>query len=277
VITTPARRLRDALEPIAQQGTGRPARQRWKALGLGGIEGYVWGRAAALGEPAAGVVVAAFGVFEPTSLAATYESARGKASRDAVLAGREAGAIESLAGILGPTSEVNWVGDALLEATAGLDRTARPLFAGLMDVPVPADPHGRLWRAADLVREHRGDSHLAACIAAGLDVVEMNVLTELWIGYPPGEYASTRRHPPEAIDAAMTTLAARGWLDGSALSAAGRDARDGIEGATDAAQDRLLENLGDDTERVIQAASAMADEVIAAGAFTDDPRKRAAG
>jgi hypothetical protein len=51
-------------------------------------------------------------------------------------------------------------------------------------------PSARLG-AAELVREHRGDGHLAAPVAAGLDVVTMNVLT-VWLGYPPGEYSATR-------------------------------------------------------------------------------------
>ena len=277
MISTPARRLRDAVEPIAQQGSGRPARQRWKALGLGGIEGYVWGRAAALGEPSPGVVVAAFGAFEPESMARTYEEAKTKAPRAEVLAAREAGAAESLALALGPDADVMWLADALLIATSQLDVTARPLFAGLRDLPVPADPMGRLWRAADLVREHRGDGHLAASIAAGLDVVEMNVLTELWIGYEVGEYSSTRRHSPAAIEGAVERLSARGWVDGRNLSDAGRIARDAVEVATDATQRHLMALLADDAESIIAAAAALADKVVASGAFTDDIKKRAAG
>ena len=275
--SSPARRLRDALEPIAQQGTGRPVRQRWKGIGLGGIEGYVWGHAAALGEPATGAVIAAFGVFEPTSLAITYEAARAKASRMDVLACREAGATESLADILGPSPDAAWVADALLDAVAPLDATGRALFSGLRDLAVPADPFGRLWRAADLVREHRGDGHLAACISAGLTMVEMNVLTELWIGYPPGEYSSTRRHSPESIEIALHGFTERGWWDGDALTAEGRSARDAIEASTDASQQQLVERLGSDIYRLIGAAAEMAETVIAAGAFTDDQRKRAAG
>jgi hypothetical protein len=265
------------VEPIAQQGSGRSVRQRWKAIGLGGIEGYVWGRAAALGEPSAGLVIAAFGVFEPTSLARTYEAARAKASRAAVLACRQQGASESLAEILGSSSEVGWIAERLLDVVVGLDATGRPLFSGLRDLPVPGDSYGRLWRATDLVREHRGDGHLAACISAGLKAVEMNVLTELWIGYEPGEYSSTRRHSVESIELTLQAFEERGWWDGTALTPDGRTARNAIEAATDASQQQLVERLGSDINRVIRIASEMAEAIIAAGAFTDDQRKRAAG
>ncbi len=54
-----------------------------------------------------------------------------------------------------------------------------------------------------MFREHRGDGHLAACVAAGLDQVEMNVLTELWLDYPAGEYSGTRGFPHERVAAAV--------------------------------------------------------------------------
>ncbi len=278
MLSSPARRLRDALEPIAQQGVAaRPVRARLKALGLSGIEGYVWGRAASLGEPSAAVVVATFGVFEPTFLAPVYESARGKASRDAVLAARNEGVAEGLGTLLEEAPDLGWAGDTLLDASTGVSYTARPLFAGLCELSVPPDPYGRLWRGADRVREHRGDSHLAACIAAGLTPVEMNILTELWIGYPLGEYSTTRQHGQEAIDQGVQRLSRRGWLHKNALTDAGHEARDGIERATDAAQDQLIENIGANIERLIDTLSAIAHTIVAAGAFTDDEKKRAAG
>ena len=83
---SPARRLRDAIEPIAMHSVwSRRTNERLAALGLDFLGGYVWGRAAALGEPDAGVVVSSFAVFEPGMLTATYEPARATcaARRDA--------------------------------------------------------------------------------------------------------------------------------------------------------------------------------------------------
>jgi hypothetical protein len=273
---TPARRLRDALEPLAAQGfySARPALE---ALGLSFIPGYVWSRAAALGEPSASVVVAAFGVFEPTFLAEAYALGRATATRSDVLAARTAGASAPLQEILGDDADVGAVAEILLGALDGLSATARPLFSGLRETPLPPTPHGRLWRAADLVREHRGDGHLAACIAAGLDPVAMNVLTELWVGYPMGAYTPTRGHGPDAIDAAVAGLRRRGWIEGDGLSSAGAAARLDIEAATDAAQAELVDALGGRLEWVVTTASAFSTQVVTAGAFKGDDLKRAAG
>src|ERR1700722_9755264 len=111
--SSPARRLRDALEPIAAQGF-MSAREPLEALGLSFIPGYVWSRAAALGEPSAAVVVAAFGVFEPAFLARAYDEGRAIASRHDVLAARTTGAEFLLEGVLGDASEVGTVADLLL-------------------------------------------------------------------------------------------------------------------------------------------------------------------
>ena len=274
---TAARRLRDAVEPIATQGWwSRAAAERVQALGLGFFDGYVWGRAAALGKPSTATVVATFGVFEPSLLARVYEHGCSIASRDDVLSAREAGAIDCLRSLVSGDSAAAVAGP-LLDALSTVDGLGRPLFSALRALPVPDSPHGRLWRAAELVREHRGDGHLGACVATGLRVVEINVLTETWLGYPPGEYSATRGYGSDAVAAASEALAARGWLVDGRLSGRGRHARAAIEEATDRSQDALVAALGEGIDDVIECCAAISAEVIAARSFPHDPRKRAAG
>ena len=299
---TPARRLRDALEPIATQGWwAKAVHDRLERHGLGFLDGYVWGRAAALGEPTAGVVAATFGVFEPAFLGMMLSMGRAEIGRDEILAAREAGAVESLTAIVAAgdatahatddatddaaddatDDAIRSAADALVAATGQLDATARPLFSGLRDLPMPASTLGRLWRGAELVREHRGDGHLAACIAAGLDPVEMSVVTELWLDYPVGEYSATRGYGPDAISAAQARLLGRGWvnadLSAAGLTEVGRAARDEIEAATDRSQQSLVNALGDQLDSVVSTAERVSAAIVAAGAFPSDPRKRAAG
>jgi hypothetical protein len=276
VPSTPARRLRDALEPIATQGWwGRAVNGRMKALGLDFFQGYVWGRAASLGEPTAAVVAATFGVFEPTFIGGVYNSATVVASRFDVLAARDLGASEGMMSLIGASTA--GVTSQLLDALHELDGTARPLFSGLRALDLPEDPLGRLWRAAELVREHRGDGHLAACIAAGLDPVTMNVLTELWLDFPLGAYSGTRGYSPEQLAVAVEGLQRRGWMDNGSLTAEGRAARVAIEDATDASQAELVRRLGGRLHDIVTETSVWSDKLVKAGGFPSDPRKRAAG
>jgi hypothetical protein len=213
--TSPARRLRDAIEPIAMHAVwSRSVNEHIEARGLDFLSGYVWGRAAALGEPTPEVVAATFAWFEPGMITAVYSAGRAVCSRDEVLAAR-AEAANSLGDVLAG-SDVASVASALRSAVETLDRTGRPLFAGLAGEPWPDQPAGQLWRACELLREHRGDSHVAASVAAGLSGIEMNVLTECWLGMPITSYSATRGWSPDALGAAMGHLEAAGLLsDGS--------------------------------------------------------------
>jgi hypothetical protein len=277
VAPTPARRLRDALEPIATQGWwSRPAGEGLTALGVDFFPGYVWGRAAALGTPTASVVAATFGVFEPGMIAAAYAAGVASATRDDILAARAAGGAASLDAIA-DADECAAIADPLLRAVNTLDGLGRPLFSALRSLPLPSSPGGRLWRAAELVREHRGDGHLAALVAAGLDALEANVLTERWLGFGLGEYSATRGFGPDALADAVGRLQARGWMDGDELTDSGCAARAAIEASTDAGQQALIDACGDDLDEVVALATDVSTRLVEARSFPADPRKRAGG
>ena len=280
--TSPARRLRDAVEPIATIGWwSRAAAEASLALGHDFFDGYVWGRAAALGaDVATPVVVSAFGVFNGALLGPVYEHGRSVSLRTDVLESRASGATAGLrhatSGIADDVIAI--AGAALLAMISTIEPGPRHLFGALQALPVPDDPYGRLWRAAELVREHRGDTHLAACAAAGLDMAEMNVLTEVWLGYAVGEYSSTRGFDPAALASAAERLTARGWMSADgAMTSAGRTARDAIESATDLGQARLVEAIGDGLDDLVATLVRIGAAVLDARAAPADPRKRAAG
>jgi helix-turn-helix protein len=276
---TPGRRLRDAAEPLATiSWWGRPVNDRLAALGLDFLTGYVWGRAAPMGEPAAPVVVAAFGVFEPGMLTGLYEQARATASRTDVLAAREQGVVESLGELL-PGADVEGAVDLLRRGTdaAAQHLAGRPLFAGQLSLPWPADLLGRLWHAATLLREFRGDAHQAANVAAGLTAVQMNLLTEYWVGWEHGAYAGTRGWSPEAMAEADAGLVARGLVADGRLTAAGRELRDDVEARTEAAMAPVLDAIGPDLPELTRQLDAWSAEVVAGGAAPPDVYKRISG
>ncbi len=277
VNASPARRLRDAIEPIAMHSVwSRTTNERLAGLGLDFLGSYVWGRASCLGEPSPGVVAATFAVFEPGFVGATYDAARLACTRDDLITARNEATITSLGTALaGETVE----GAAtLLERVAiGLDGTGRALYSGLRDQPWPTDPVGRLWRGCELLREHRGDSHVAACIAVGLGPVEMNVLTELWVGLPLGSYTASRGWSGERIGEAADGLRQRSLIDGDELSTEGRAMRDRIEATTDSMEQPVVEALADGIDPLIEQLSSWSARCIDAGAFPPDVYKRAAG
>ena len=273
----PARRLRDAAEPIAMYPVwARDVNEALAGHGLDFLTSYVWGRAAGLGVPSPGVAAAAFAWFEPGLVAALYEAGRAAVARETLLEVRDRVVGVGLGDVLAG-EDVEQVATRLLDAVTGLDVAGRPLYAGLLDRPLPADPAGRLHRACELVREHRGDAHAAAAVAAGLGAVEMNVLTELWTGMPLGAYSGSRGWSPEAIEAARLRLEQRGWVHDGALTGAGREQRRAVEAAADLAEQPVVEALGDDLPSVVERLDAWSARCVAAGAFPPDVLKRAAG
>ena len=275
---SPARRLRDAIEPLAAVSFwAEPAYDAYVALGLDFLTGYVWSRSSVLGLAEPAVVAATFGVFEPAAVAGLLTAARASCSLEQIRAAREQGVVAALREVL-PDAEGLTATTALLRhAAARADVVGRPLFAGALSQLQPDDPHAALWHATTVLRECRGDSHLAACVAAGLTGLEANLLTELWVGYTPATYAGTRAWSEQAMTDAQAALRGRGLLDGDQLSAAGRSLREDVEQATDLAMSPVVAALGADLDPVVDRCTQWSSAVVDRGWFPPDPYKRAAG
>jgi hypothetical protein len=222
------------------------------------------------------VVVSAFAVFEPGLITSLYEEGRAKVGRADLVEVRDRVTSESLAAVLGD-ADVGPVVSVLRRGLDAADGTGRPLFAGLASQPWPSLPAGQLWRACDLLREHRGDGHVAACVSAGLGPVAMNILTELYLGMPLFSYSASRAWPEDVLQATVDRLRDRGLLEGDALSATGRALREEIEERTDAAQQPILDAIGDDLDGVVDQLNRWSAACVEAKAFPPDIYKRAAG
>jgi Helix-turn-helix family len=273
----PARRLRDAVEPLAMHAVwSRSVNQRLAGLGLDFLTGYVAGRGGPLGDAAAPVAAAAFAWFDPPLVEGLWTAAREQASLAEVLRVRTEAVAESLAAILGEEG-VDEAAAMLRRAVEPADGAGRPLFAALRAQPWPEAPTARLHRACDLVREHRGDSHVAAAVCTGFLPVEMSILTELWLGMPLGSYSATRGFAGPVIEAAADRLRDRGLVAGAGLTETGRAVRAGIEARTDAMEQPVVDALGDALDGLVERLDAWSAACVAAGAFPPDPLKRAAG
>jgi hypothetical protein len=274
---SPARRLRDACEPVAMHAVwNRTTNERLAQLGLDFLTGYVGGRGASLGDPAGAVVAATFAWFEPGLVGGLWEAARTAVAPDQLGQARDESTVASLREVLAG-EDPDEVASLLADAAGAADGMGRPLFSGRRADGRPSDPVHRLWWACGLVREHRGDSHVAAAAAAGLDPVEMNILTELWIGMPLLSYTATRGWAPDVMQRAVASLERRGWLRDGGLTDAGLAARLVIEQHTDAQEDSIVAAIGGRLDEVCDRLNNWGQLCIEAGAFPPDILKRAAG
>ena len=277
-----ARTLRDLIEPLAGCVYFLPETQAaYEALGFPPRADGAWtpaasyfcSRGACMGQVHGAVVASAFGVFNPAVVVPMVAEGWRIAGAAAVLAARERGTVAGLERILGASPAGAARATALLRRAADAgDVAGRSLYAGLRSLGFPGTPLGDLWRAADLVREHRGDSHIAAWTSHGLDAVEAQLLQELWWRRPMGPYTRTRGWSDEQIRAAQDRLRSRGLLDGDALSPAGEERRGAVEDATDAQEARIVAALGDDADELFSLLEPMAVALVEARAYPVDPR-----
>lgn len=274
----PGRSLRHAIEPIATiHYWSEPAYQEYAALGLDFLSGYVWSRSCVLGEPEGSVVAAAFGAFDPGAVAGLYAAGRAACSLADIRAARERGARAALKATIPDSDGVTEVAAILRRGAKAIDITGRALSAGLSGLPWPDDEWLQLWHACILLREYRGDCHLAACITAGLGGLHANILTERRVGWTPLAYTGTRAWSPEAMEQATTQLDERGLLAGDGLSEAGRQLRDEIEQVTEHQVTPVLEAIGSDLSEVVDRCTRWSKQILDRGWFPPDAYKRASG
>ncbi|MGW4378883.1 SCO6745 family protein [Kitasatospora sp. NPDC004531] len=242
-----ARALWRLYEPVYAVTFLQPeSRAAFEAIGLGGgWRGYFAARSAPLGAVDAPPVIAAFFNFAPRMVRQALPEAWTHASPGQALAARGDSSAAALARLLEPVApaQVEAAAFALERAAARLDCAGRVLASANAALPAPADPYGRLWHAANLLREHRGDGHVAALVAAGLDGCEAPVL-HCALEADRTLLQPMRGWTDEEWDAAAARLAERGWLtaDG-APTELGRSRHRAVEAATDLAAGRVWDDL----------------------------------
>jgi hypothetical protein len=238
---------------------GPETRQVWEAAGLRGFwRGYFAGRAAPVGAVGAPVVIATFFSFAPAFVRRAVPAVWQLITPAQALAVREADAVAALRGRLGLAAgqdapdAVGRAANLLLAAAGDLEMAGRPLGGPNAALPVPDEPLARLWQAATVLREHRGDGHIGALVAADIGGCEALALRSAVeeTGVGRARMQAARGWTDEEWDAAAGRLAGRGWLAQSqdagagAATAAGRAAYAAVEAATDLAAARPWARLG---------------------------------
>jgi hypothetical protein len=237
------------------------ARSAYGQAGLRGFwRGYFAGRGAPLGPASVAVVTASFFTFAPAFVARAVPGVWDLVTPEEALRVRAAGAVSALGSLLtGREGEAAAAADLLWQAAGELDCAGRVLAAANAALPVPDDALTRLWQAATLLREHRGDGHFAALATADIDGCEA-VALRCCMDLRREDTQPARGWTDEEWEAALSRLADRGWIsrDGE-LTDAGRDGHEAVENATDHAAARPWAHLGPGkTAEVAQALAPLA-------------------
>lgn len=265
-----ARRFFDRFEPVHGVTYFAPeARAALDGLGYRGFwMGYFAARSAPLGTVPPEVVTAIFYNFAPERVAKALPAAWQVAGPDAALRARQQSAVAALRRYgLDANENVRVAAELAGKAARHAPLDGRPLFAANLALPWPEEPLAALWHATTLLREHRGDGHVAVLAAAGISGRESNVLHAAAGGIPREYIARTRDYDDATWRHHERRLAARGLLgDDGSLTTAGRELKDHIERSTDALSLSALDALSDDeVETLFRALTPISRAVVAGG------------
>ena len=257
------------IEPIhAVTYFGQEALESASQAGYRGFwMGYFACRLAPLGSVGPHVAAAVCYGFAPSRVARALPDAWSFAGPQAALRARLTGATAALRRVARDTPRLEEAADLIWEAALNASTAGRVLAAGNQALPRPDDPMGAAWQAATTLREHRGDGHNAALVAADVTPVQAH-----WLKIAAGDTDARtltvgRGWPEEAWQQGRLELQARGWLDSDDnLTPEGRAARDRIERQTDVAAASPWDHLGhSSTDRLAQLLTPLAEAVRLAG------------
>jgi hypothetical protein len=216
--------------------------EAYAKLGITGRDGYFASRSAPMGAVSAEVVISTFFNFNPALVHAAIPSAWEKAKPADVVAARFEAVDGACRRLLGDAV----IGSDEMRRAAELARTAaetasgrmegRPLAAAHSDLPWPEDPHLVLWHAQSILREYRGDGHIALLVTHGLSGIDALVTHAAQGDVPAHLLRSTRAWSSEDWAAAVESMRERGWLTGDAeitFTEWGAAQRQEIEDGTD--------------------------------------------
>ena len=276
-----SRALSGALEPVIGQVYFSPeCHTNYVALGFApsanSINGvampdgaaYFTSRGSLLGQVPGELVAAAFGVFNPAAVVSSVTFGWTKTDAPTIREARQNGAVAQLRRLLGPEPDgTSAVAAGLARAVEACRPEGRPLFSGVISAPVPADALGRVFVYGDALREFRGDAHTAAWTSAGLDAVEIGLLTERYWGLPSKSYVRTRAWSDDQLNDGLDRLRSAGLIDETSLTAAGREFRERIEQATDDQTAPFMHVLGSEARTLTEILTSWAAVVRAGSGY----------
>jgi len=234
-----ARRMFELVEPIgAIPYSADEPNEAMFALGFTNYwDTYFAGRAAPLGLATTEVVDALFYNFAPGEVARHIPKVWRTTTPEAAIAARRAGCTKALRRILADhvdTPAFARAADLLTKAAISAPGEGRSMYAALLALPIPDDVATRLFHAASLLREHRGDGHIAALMIEGVGRLEAHVLLALAMDMPAAKFGRIHHLPAAQIAAVIDGMRARGLVgDDGWLSEEGRAVKQRVEALTD--------------------------------------------
>lgn len=273
-MTSAARALRDAIEPFHAFTYFLPELRSPKVEGAGfhPRATYFALRSAPMGPVGPEVVAAVFYGFNPAQIAAWVPAVWDVLSPEEAWAFRLEGLSRGLERLLPDGFDADAVEEATELAAAAIEDlviAGRPLAAAHAAMPLPDDPVQRLWRHIAVIREYRGDGHVAALVTHGVGPIESLVTAGGFSNLSEAFHRRSRGWSEEQFDQCLQRCVDAGWVEPDwTLTAAGNELRTTVEEATDLAMAPVLDRLRPEAvTRLTGLMTSMSEAIVSAGGF----------
>jgi hypothetical protein len=194
------------------------------------------------------VIIATFYNFSPVAVTSSMPGVWAAASPESLQAARFRVVRRALdrVGATLSTAEIAEARSLIDPVVAGLGYGGKPLAAGNAAVALPDDPLVALWQQLTVVREWRGDAHIALLVTNELGPCQCLVLQVSTGRFPIRLAQATRRWTETEWAAAVDSFRGRGWLaDDGSVTPAGEQERERLEAETDRLCSPIWEPIGD--------------------------------
>jgi hypothetical protein len=267
---TTARQLWNVVEPVhAIVYFAAEVHDAYRQVGLKGFwMGYFAGRSHPLGTASPELVTATFFNFHHAMVRRAIPDAWARTTPERLAAARLGSVHVALRRLLGDLADGGALhaADLAEEAARGCDVGGRPLFAAHAAQPWPTEPLLRVWHAATLLREHRGDGHVAAHLASGLTGLDAHILLASSGRVGRDDLQPNRGWSDDEWTAAEVALARRGLVEDGRLTSSGEDVRAHVERLTDRLAAGPIQRLGADRARqLVERLHPLAQRIVDGG------------
>lgn len=248
------------------------AAEEYAAFGIGGAPGYFASRSAPMGAVTDRVVLATFYNFSPLAVTSAMPGVWEAASPDEWQAARFR-VVERALNRVQPdlsTDQIDEARSLIDPVVTALQHGGKPLAASNAAVALPTDPLVALWQQVTVVREWRGDAHVALLVTNQLAPCECLVLQVASGRFPKQMAQRTRRWTDDEWAATVASFGERGWMDAEgAMTAAGLQERERLEAETDRLCSPMWEAIGDKgAARLTELITPIHEAMQAAGTYT---------
>jgi hypothetical protein len=248
------------------------ATEEYAAIGAAGRGTYFAVRTAPMGVVPDEVILATFYNFSGRAVrSANIADVWAAASPAGLQAARFRAVTRALdrVGVTYTAEEIQEARALIDPVVANLSLAGKPLAAANAALKLPDDPLAALWQQVTIVREWRGDVHIALLVAHDIGPCECMVLQVGTGRFPLGIAQATRQWSEEDWAAAIVELGTRNWVDANgAMTAAGSEAREHIENETDRLCAPIWKPIGEaGAERLRELLDRIHPAMTAAGTY----------